>query len=343
MPQVFVCHSAMFDLQQPPLVPGVTSAVVVMSDRVQRRVAALDARLRVVRLRQPIDTERLVPRRPLPATPRRALLLSSYLQGDARQLIVDSWSSLGVEVVQVGHTTRPTLHPEDDIAAADIVVGKGRAILDAMSCGRPAYVYDAFGSDGWMTADSYADLESDSIAGQAYPGIVDAARLRTDLAAYDPAMGHVNRTLVLKHHQARTHAQELVQLFGEVAPLAAPRVTEARELARLVRLRWRAEGELHGLRAAFHAVERERRRRATRSCDVTRLLEESEQRRADVEAALRRGAPAPAGRAASAKAHPGAAAGAATTLRRAAGAALGAHRQGAASRPGTACGSRASR
>ena len=225
----------------------------------------MDARLRIVRLRQPIDTERLVPRRPLPATPRRALLLGSYLQGEARRLIIDTWSSLGVEVVQVGQTTHPTLHPEDDISAADIVVGKGRAVLDAMSCGRPAYVYDAYGSDGWVTADSYADLEADSIAGQAYPGIVDAARLRADLARYDPTMGHVNRTLVLKHHQARTHAQELVQLFGEVAPVAAPRVTEARELARLVRLRWRAEGELHVVRAAFHAVENGRRRRARRS------------------------------------------------------------------------------
>ena len=125
-----------------------------------------------------------MPRR-LPATPRRALLLGSYLQGEARRLIIDTWSSLGVEVVQVGQT-HPTLHPEDDISAADIVVGKGRAVLDAMSCGRPAYVYDAYGSDGWMTEDSYADLEADSIAGQAYPGIVDAARLRADLAGTTP-------------------------------------------------------------------------------------------------------------------------------------------------------------
>ena len=155
-----------------------------------------------------------------------------------------------------------------------------------MSCGRPAYVYDAYGSDGWMTADSYADLEADSIAGQAYPGIVDAARLRADLARYDPTMGHVNRTLVLKHHQARTHAQELVQLFGEVAPAAAPRVTEARELARLVRLRWRAEGELHVVRAAFHAVEQRTEETREEVERVTRRLEESERHRADVEAAL---------------------------------------------------------
>ncbi len=44
--------------------------------------------------------------------------------------------------------------PRTTSPQADIVVGKARAVLDAMSCGRPAYVYDAFGADGWVTADS---------------------------------------------------------------------------------------------------------------------------------------------------------------------------------------------
>ncbi len=286
VPQVFVCHSAMFDLQQPPLVPGVASAVVVMSDRVHRRVATMDASLRIVRLRQPIDTERLVPRGPAAATPRRVLLLGSYLQGEARRFIVDGWSALGVEIVQVGHRTRPTLHPEDDIAAADIVVGKGRAILEAMSCGRPAYVFDAYGSDGWVTADTYPAIEADSIGGQAFPEVIDAARLRDDLAAYDPAMGHVNRTLVLKHHQARTHAQELVGLLTEVAPQVSPGVTEAAELARLVRMRWRAERELHVLRADFHRIEVQAQQARDQVEQVTRRLEASEARGADAEAAL---------------------------------------------------------
>ena len=227
-----------------------------------------------------------MPRGPVSATPRRALLLGSYLQGDALRFIVDAWSALGVEIVQVGHRTRPTLHPEDDIAAADIVVGKGRAILEAMSCGRPAYVFDAYGSDGWVTADTYPAIEADSIGGQAFPEVIDAARLRDDLAAYDPAMGHVNRTLVLKHHQARTHAQELVGLLAEVAPHVSPGVTQAGELARLVRMRWRAERELHVLRADFHRIELQAQQARAEVEQVTRRLEASEARGADVQAAL---------------------------------------------------------
>ena len=221
VPQVYVCHSNTYDLQQPPLVKGTVQAVVVMSKRFEDRVTALDADLRVVRMRQPIDTEWLSPRGEPAARPRRALLLGNYLEGEARRLLVDTWSELGVEVAQVGGNATPVLQPQDDIARADIVVGKGRAVLDAMSCGRPAYVYDVYGADGWVTPDTYDAIEADAIAGQALPGVVDAARLRADLAAYDPTMGQANRELILKHHGAKTHADDLVRLCSELAPRVA--------------------------------------------------------------------------------------------------------------------------
>ena len=93
-----------------------------------------------------------------------------------------------------------------------------------MSCGRPAYVYDAFGGDGWVTADTYDAIEADALAGQAFPDVIDGDRLRKDLAAYDPVMGHVNRTLILKHHQARTH----VHAAGRGCSRRSPRGPPAR-------------------------------------------------------------------------------------------------------------------
>jgi hypothetical protein len=255
-PQVFVCHSTLFDLQMPPLVPGVVGAVVVLSERVERRVQALDPPFHIARLRQPIDTERLVPRSTPRERPLRALLLGNYLQGERRQILSEAWASRGVEVVQVGVPTTPSLHPEEAIAGADIVVGKGRAILDAMSCGRPAYVYDAFGTDGWVTPATYPLMEADAFAGQALGRVIDSNQLRRDLDVYQPQMGLVNRDLVSNNHQARTHAEQLVDLGRKLAPASSPSTTPRRELARLVRLRWRAEGELYGLRNEFAEVTR---------------------------------------------------------------------------------------
>jgi hypothetical protein len=253
-PHVYVAHSVIFDFQMPPLVPGVVGAVVVMSERVEMRVRALDVPHEILRLRQPIDTERLVPRGAPRERPERALLLGNYLQGDARQVLVDTWAAAGVEVVQVGQPAGSSLQPEDDIEAADIVVGKGRALLDAMACGRPAYLYDAWGTDGWMTPESYLLMEAGAFAGESLPKVVDRDGLRRDLEAYDPLMGQVNRNLVMNNHQARIHAEELVALFQRLAPGAAPAGTPHRELARLVRRRWQAELELFVLRRDFGSV-----------------------------------------------------------------------------------------
>jgi hypothetical protein len=74
-PQVFVAHSPIFDLQLPPLISGIASAVVVLCDRVEQRIRAMDIPYEIVRLRQPIDTERFIPRGAPRSPPQRALLL----------------------------------------------------------------------------------------------------------------------------------------------------------------------------------------------------------------------------------------------------------------------------
>jgi hypothetical protein len=254
VPQVFVCHSELYDLQQPPLVPGVAAAVVVLNERVRRRVEAMAGSFRIVRLAQPVDVERLAPRRPPAQTPRRALLLGNYLSGEPYRLIAETWAEKGVEVVRVGTASMPTLTPEVDIADADIVVGKGRAVIDAMSCGRPAYVYDMWGGDGWVTEATYGAIEASGVSGLAFDDVIDAERLRSDLAAYDADMGRVNRLLATSRNGAQAHAQALVTLFAEVVAAPPSPVTEADELARIVRLRWRAESELVTLRGQLNAA-----------------------------------------------------------------------------------------
>jgi hypothetical protein len=253
-PQVFVAHSPIFDLQLPPLISGIASAVVVLCDRVEQRIRAMDIPLEIVRLRQPIDAERLMPRGAPRSSPRRALLLGNYLQADVRRLIVNTWTAAGIEVVQIGLPTKQLLNPEPEIAKADIVVGKGRAILDAMACGRAAYIYDMFGTDGWVTPELYPLQEADGFAGLALPVVVDEEKLRLDLDDYDPLMGQANRELILKNHTAGAHVQELVALFRRLSPRSIPATNLLRELARLIRLRWSAESELFTLRLTLASM-----------------------------------------------------------------------------------------
>lgn len=222
------------DFQLPPQVAGIVDLLVVLSDRYERiaRTSAVDAP--VLRLRVPIDIDRLVPLGPLREAPRRAVLLGNYLERDAA--VIRAWGAAGVEVVRVGGSVQ-----DYDVAAAvadaDIVVAKSRAALDAMACGRAVYVFDVFGGDGWVTPESYPVLEADNLAGQATGRVLDAAALARDLGEYRPQMGPVNRDLVLQHHSARDHVTALLAAIGDRTPAARPDVP-LRELARLTAMQW---------------------------------------------------------------------------------------------------------
>ena len=270
VPQVFRCPSELFDLQLPPQLPGLVAASVALSERVAQRLRALALSLEVVRLTQPVDTSRFSGGEALRARPTRAVLLGNYLQGPRRDLLVETWSAAGVECVIAGNLGEPTLAPESVLADADIVVAKGRAAVEAMACGRAVYVYDQFGSDGWVTPETYAALEADNFAGQATTAVPSAERLARDLGAYDPQMGMANRDLAVHHHCARRHAEALVQVLATASPRGETAATPHRELARLVQVQWQTEARGFALAAENRALlgrvkEAERERGAERT------------------------------------------------------------------------------
>ena len=237
---VQVAHSDLFDHQLPVVEPGVVDAVVVLSDRIARRVAALPLDVPVVRLRHPVDTELYFALGPLRSPPRRALVVSNYLQGERRKALVEAWGAAGVECVQIGREGW-TLDVVGAMSNVDIVVGKGRALLEGMSCARAAYVFDDFGGDGWVTPGTYAAIEADNVAGFATPAPRTPADLVADLDRYEPHMGWINRELIKAHHAARRHAQALVGVLRGPAAARRPPAATLDEIARLARCRWDAE------------------------------------------------------------------------------------------------------
>jgi hypothetical protein len=284
-PQVFRACTEIYDFQFPPELPDVVQAVVVVNDRVQRRVAALDAGYEIIRLRQPVNTDRFRPLVEIHEQPRRALLLGNYLAGNRSRLLTETWEAMGVECVVVGADGDRSTEPEEAIASADIVVGKSRAVLDGMACGRAAYVYDFGGGDGWVTPEAYPAMEADNFGGQATDWMPSSDRLASDLGDYRPDMGVANRDLVLAHHTAGDHVYALLTLFERLNPRAQPVAAPLRELARLVRLQWTTELELLGTRRALTQQAEETRRLEAHMTELeaeNRRLEEHQRRLEEV-------------------------------------------------------------
>jgi hypothetical protein len=239
-PVVACIHGDEADAFFPPQLPGLVSATVAMYERVANRARALAGPAPVVRLAQPVDLRRFVPHGPLADPPRRALAFGNYLRGDRRDQLAAACGDAGLELSFVGANADggASAAPEHELNRADIVFGKARVIVEAIACGRAAYVYDHNGGDGWITPETYERHAADNFAGQSTPEVVDAARLRRDLAAYRPVMGPANRDLAVLHHSAARHAHELVELFRGLAPRSGPGSDALTEMARLAALQW---------------------------------------------------------------------------------------------------------
>lgn len=276
VPQLFVAHSVMYNLQAPPQLDGAVGVVVALSDRVADRLRSFATPVEVVRMRQPIDTDRFAPRAALPERPRRALLLSNTPLADRFEMIEGACSEAGIELRKLGGTGKSITDIRPALSEAEIVIGYARSVLEAMACGRTAYVYDWHGGDGWMTAESYDRIEAGGFgfAGQAQELIIDREKLAADLRRYSATMGPVNHDLVMAHHHAGRHAEELIGLLAGLAD-RPPRPRESpQEMARLVRLEWRAELDVHALRRENAALSER-----LRESELARIREREERDR----------------------------------------------------------------
>jgi hypothetical protein len=230
--RVFVVHGSE-DVHLPPPVPGAVAATIALNDLHATRAAACAGAGEVVRLRQPVDLRRFSPCGWPRERPARVLLLGNYHQSTAgrSRALREAWGD-GLEWREAGGA-KQTLDVPRAIAEADIVVGYGRSALEAMACGRLAYVHDHSGSQGWITPESYERIEAGGFAVAAVRPPPDIEQLRSDIQAYRPEWGLAGHDIARTYHDARDHATEVVALIERLGPgqaCAAPSTMRAVEL-----------------------------------------------------------------------------------------------------------------
>ena len=252
--RIMAMHSVEYNAQTPPQLPDACQAVVVMSDRVQRRAEALAITPRVVRLRHPIDLDRYRllpwPQRP----PRRAAIFGHIAGGARPDAFAAACRSAGLEPSVVGLPGgTATTEPEQAIGQVDVVVGIGRCALEGATARRPVYVAGPAGVDGWLRPELYTTLERDGFSGQA---ITRTDGMLPEELADPPSPDEVQVLYeqVTRGHDARVHAEELIALARELGAPPGPVRGPVDEISRLVRLELNA-------RERANAAERRGRRR----------------------------------------------------------------------------------
>ena len=143
-PAIYVCHDWYLSMDAPPRFPRVLRCVAVDSqcrDKLVFEHGVPEERVSV--LLHSVDLEKFRPRPPLPARPRRALILCNQTKENAfleaaRAACVRAGVALDVYGIGVG---RRCERPEELIAGYDVVFAKGRTALEALAVGAVVVVY----------------------------------------------------------------------------------------------------------------------------------------------------------------------------------------------------------
>jgi hypothetical protein len=157
-PAVYFCHGWLPWEEMAPHFPTIQRYVAVddlCHERLQCVHGVPGERIRMIR--NFVDLRRFALRGDLPATPRRALVFSNYINEDGCLAILrQACASRGIELdaigLSVGHSEA---RPEQILGQYDIVFAKARCALEALACGTALIACDAAGLGGMVTPGNY--------------------------------------------------------------------------------------------------------------------------------------------------------------------------------------------
>lgn len=107
-----------------------------------------------------VDLKRFKTRPPLPAEPRRALVLSNYAHKHL-PVVREACAAAGIQVDVCGRDSGQIVErPEEILPCYDIVFAKGRAALEAVTVGNAVIICDRFGVGPMVSLKNALQLQS---------------------------------------------------------------------------------------------------------------------------------------------------------------------------------------
>jgi len=184
-----------------PLLDG--SAYVTVSRETHDRLLK-KYKIESIRVEQPIDLARFVETTPLREKPKAVSMATFAADPGVVQRACDE---AGVDLLErIGQTwNTPAM-----LNGADILIGTGRGVAEAMSCGRAAVVCGQHGCDGMVTADNWEDLLEVNLSGR-HTRNDPAEVLAAELANYNPSVGLWARTAAVETFDPRVVAEKMLE------------------------------------------------------------------------------------------------------------------------------------
>jgi SAM-dependent methyltransferase len=212
---IVTCHGVYPDLEQP--VPGADLYVAVSEEVLENlQYLGFDGLL----IANPVDCTRFAPTMTINSEIRTVL---SLCQGEqAEKLIVDLCAAQDLELLSPGGDGR-VFDVETLMQQADLVVGLGRTVMEAMACGRAALVLDSrsyspYLMDGMVRPENADEMLRCNFSGRRFQRLVTEEDVAAEIGLYTATMGEWNRQWALRTVESRQQVDRYLELAGGIGP-----------------------------------------------------------------------------------------------------------------------------
>lgn len=216
VPMIFISHGVLPALEQPPRIP-IDGYIAVNEQAADNMAGQYVPRDKIHVIRDFIDTELFKPVNELRDIPH-VLHISNYKKWKTYKIIEAACKNLKLDFRAIGSPYGKSTDMQVDINQFDIVVGKGRCLLEAMSCGRAALSFNEELGDGYITKEMYMESRTRNFGGFQCRHAFTVQSMMRELAKYKKEDGATNRDLILKHHKLETEVDkilEVVQIYAK--------------------------------------------------------------------------------------------------------------------------------
>ncbi len=313
VPAIYVCHGWLPWEELPPVFPSIRRYVAV-DDLCRERLLTTPgiAAERIDMLYNFVDLDRFGLRDPLPGTPASALIFSNAATDSSFvPAIREACQAFGIERIDVAGSAsgNAIAQPERVLGGYDIVFGKARCALEAMSVGCATVVADLAGLGGMVDTDNMQWMRRLNFGVRTMQaGTISKDGVLSALRAYNPANARqvtewirsevdlsaaVDRLLTT--YDRAMHARPSAEKDQQARTSLADASAYLRTLAPVIKTRSEAEMRAHRADDALRAAEScrwqiacELAQAATHLAEVRAQLERSEQRNAALSGELGR-------------------------------------------------------
>ncbi len=215
-PLILNVHGVLPELEKLPFLNIGINKYIAVSEEIKNVLKKRVREEKIEIIRNFVDTKRYKPTKLINKKLKNVLIISNRILSNNIKMIEQVSIKLGFKVNIIGLKQQFVWNVEQYINNSDLIIALGRGVVEAMSSGRVALVYDYNGGDGMITQKSYYEIRKNNFSGRRYNFKYTDTALINEIKKYNPSMGKMNKQLARKYHCVDKNVKKLIGIYKNV-------------------------------------------------------------------------------------------------------------------------------